>query len=104
MRSTYIDYKPPTIPQVCRDLLAALAGSKSWLEEALLDSKEIFLGEDEERKEKVLLEREKSRTESRLPSRPEGASLLYVVTFCNSIFGSEEGLSHCRSQMISRVS
>ena len=51
-----------------------------------------------------MLEREKSRTESRLPSRPEGASLLYVVTFCNSIFGSEEGLSHCRSQMISRVS
>ena len=32
-----------------------------------------------------------------------GASLLYVVTFCSSVFGSEAGLSHCRTQMIEKV-
>ena len=35
--------------------------------------------------------------------KPEGASLLYVVTFCSSLFGSEAGLSFCRSQMLSKV-
>ena len=43
--------------QVCRDLLTALSNSKSWLEEAVLDSKEIFLGEDQERKERKEAER-----------------------------------------------
>ena len=32
-----------------------------------------------------------------------GASLLYVVTFCSSVFGSEAGLSHCRAQMMTKV-
>ena len=35
---------------------------------------------------------------------PEGgASLLYVVTFCSSLFGPEAGLSYCRNQMLSKV-
>ena len=32
-----------------------------------------------------------------------GASLLYVVSFCSSVFGSEAGLSHCRAQMMAKV-
>ena len=36
-------------------------------------------------------------------TKPGGASLLYVVTFCTQLFGAEAGLAHCRTQMISKV-
>ena len=44
-------------PQVGRDLLTVLSNSKLWLEEAILDSKEIFFGEDKERKVRQMEER-----------------------------------------------
>ena len=45
-----------------------------------------------------------SSKEAALKRQEEGgASLLYVVTFCSSVFGSEAGLSHCRTQMMNKV-
>jgi len=40
---------------------------------------------------------------SKGPTAAQGASLLYVVSFCSDLFGSEAGLSHCRTQMLNKV-
>ena len=46
-----------TIHQVCRDILSVLTNSKLWLEDAVLDSKDLFLGEDLERKQRKMEEK-----------------------------------------------
>ena len=43
------------------------------------------------------------KTTNLVKSSEGGASLLYVVTFCSSLFGSEAGLSYCRNQLITKV-
>ena len=45
------------INQVCRDILSVLSNSKLWLEDAVLDSKDLFLGEDQERKQRKIEEK-----------------------------------------------
>ena len=43
--------------QVCRDILSVLSNSKLWLEDAVLDSKDLVLGEDQERKQRKMEEK-----------------------------------------------
>ena len=43
--------------QVCRDLLAVITTSRQWVEEAVLDSKDLVLGEDLERKQRKMEEK-----------------------------------------------
>ena len=42
---------------MCRDILSILSNSKLWLEDAVLDSKDLFLGEDLERKQRKMEEK-----------------------------------------------
>jgi len=103
----------PIYIQVAKDCLSSLERAKYWLEDLLYDTdlyeKTVKLDKEEtipnnQNRSNIDSSHEGHKTTNLVKSSEGGASLLYVVTFCSSLFGSEAGLSYCRNQLITKCS